>query len=119
MNYLDLKSKQKQIELQRINIRQLREKAVNIKQTITDMPHSGTDKDKLGIAISQIDEQENRLKLLELEFEQALCDIPNAYIRKLIVCKLKHRWSWTKIAVTLGGNNTGDSVRMMCTRYKW
>ena len=119
MNYFDLKSKQKQIELQRINIRQLREKAVNITQTITDMPHSGTDKDKLGIAISQIDEQENRLKLLELEFEQALCDIPNTYTRTLITCKLKYRWSWTKIAVTLGGNNTSDSVRMMCTRYKW
>ena len=55
MNYFDLKGKQKQIELQRINIRQLREKAVSVTQTITDMPHSGTDKDKLGIAISQID----------------------------------------------------------------
>lgn len=41
MNYFDLKSKQKQIELQRINIRQLREKAVNITQTITDMPLNG------------------------------------------------------------------------------
>ena len=119
MNYFDLKSKQKQIELQRINIRQLREKAVSVTQTITDMPHGSGGKDKLGIAISQIDEQENRLKLLELEFEESLCSIPNAYIRRLITCKLKYRWSWTKIAVTLGGNNTGDSVRMMCTRYKW
>ena len=121
MNYFDLKSKQKQIELQRINIRQLREKAVNITQTITDMPHGlgNTDKDKLGIAISQIDEQENKLKLLELEFEESLCSIPNTYIRRLITCKLKYRWSWTKIAVTLGGNNTGNAIRMMCTRYKW
>lgn len=119
MNYFDLKGKQKQIELQRINIRQLREKAVSVTQTLNDMPHGSGGKDKLGIAISQIDEQENRLKFLELEFEQALCDIPNAYIRKLIVCKLKYRWSWTKIAITLGGNNTSDSVRMMCTRYKW
>lgn len=119
MNYFDLKNKQKQIELQRINIRQLREKAVSVTQTLNDMPHGSGGKDKLGIAISQIDEQENRLKLLELEFEENLCSIPNNYIRKLIVCKLKYRWSWTKIAITLGGNNTSDSVRKMCTRYNW
>lgn len=34
----------------------------------------------------------------------------------LRLCK---NMSWQQIAMRIGGNNTKDSVRMMCTRFKW
>lgn len=119
MTYFDLKSLQRRIEEQKLTVRQLRENACCISQNISGMPQGGEYKDKLSIAVSKIDEAENKQRLLESEFEQAIYSIKDSYIRKIITCKLKYKWSWTKIAVTLGGNNTGDGVRMMCTRYKW
>ena len=119
MTYFDLKTLRRRIDTQRLKVQEVREQAYKITQTISEAQSAGVTRDKLGTTVCRIDEEETKQKALELELEQAICKIPDQHIRKVVTCKLKYRWSWNKIAMALGDNNTGDSVRKMCTRYSW
>lgn len=121
MTYFDLKELCKKIDTQKLKVQEVKEQAYKTTSTVSETQGSGTaqDKDKLGAQVCRIDEEEIKQKALELELEQAFCKIPNEHIRNAIICKLKYGWSWNKIAMALGGNNTDDSVRKMCTRYSW
>ena len=117
MNYFNLKNICRQIDTQKLKVQEVREEAYKTTPTISDTQGTGTTQDKLGATVCRIDEEENKLKALELELEYAICKIPDPHIRKVVTCKLKHKWSWKKVAISIGGDNTPDSVRMMCTRY--
>ena len=119
MNYFDLKNICRQIDAQKLKVQEVREEAYKTTPTISDTRGVGTTQDKLGATVCRIDEEKNKQKALELKLEQEILRIPDWYIRKAITGKLKYKWSWKKVAITIGGNNTPDSVRMMCTRYFW
>ena len=121
MTYFDLKEILRQINTQKLKVQEAREQAYKTTANVGENAGTTSDstQDKIGIKVCKIDEEENKLKALELELEYAICKIPDPHIRKVVTCKLKHRWSWKKIAVIIGGNNTGDGIRKMCTRYFW
>lgn len=119
MTYFDLKTLRRQIDIQKLKVQEVREEAYKTTQTVDDTGSTDSTQDKIGIKVCKIDEEENKLKALELELEYAICKIPDPHIRKVVTCKLKHRWSWKKIAVIIGGNNTEDGIRKACTRYSW
>lgn len=119
MTYFDLKDLRRQIDTQKLKVQEVREEAYKTTPTVSETSGAGTTQDKLGATICRIDEEENKQKALELELEQAICQIPDQYIRKAITCKLKYKWSWNKIAMAIGGNNKGNGIRMMCSRYEW
>ena len=119
MTYFDLKSLRKRIDTQKLKVQEVREEAYKTTPPVTGTQGSGAKQDKLGAVVCRIDEEENKQKALEIKLEQEFYKIPDPHIRTAITCKLKYKWSWNKIAMAIGGNNTGDGVRMMCTRYRW
>lgn len=119
MTYFDLKSLRKEIDTQKLKVQEVREEAYKTTPPVSGTQGSGATPDKLGAKVCRIDEEENKQKALEIELEQEFYKIPDQHIRIAITCKLKYGWSWNKIAMAIGGNNTGDGVRKMCTRYSW
>ena len=41
------------------------------------------------------------------------------YVENCIYLHYAKGYSWKKIAIDIGGGNTEDSVRKMCSRYVW
>lgn len=36
-----------------------------------------------------------------------------------LILHIVYKYSWNKIAMIIGGNNSGECVRKMCYRYNW
>ena len=119
MTYFDLRDLQKQIHAQKLKVAQMRENAAKTELSIiSDMPKNRNISDKLSETVCNILYEEQILYDLEKQLKTSVKAIPDGLMREIIRGRL-NGWSWTKIAYTIGGNNTADSVRMMCTRYKW
>ena len=119
MNYFDLKKLKIKIEKQKLKVAKIREQSTSITPNLNGMPHSGNVSDNVGNAACLLYDAERLLEKLQQELNQGINTIPDDYIREMIDAKINHGFSWTKIAVSMGGNNTGDGVRKMCTRYNW
>jgi hypothetical protein len=44
--------------------------------------------------------------------------IQDSILRKICIERELHNKSWVEVALSVGGNNTADGVRMMYRRYK-
>lgn len=119
MNYFDCKKLKRMIDKQRLDVAELREDAVSISVSADDMPRSGTHTSRTERAVERLAVEEARLVHLERRLHQAIVSIPDEYIRKMIRLKVCKGKSWNWIAQSMGGGNTGDSVRKICVRYKW
>lgn len=119
MNYFDLKELYKRIQEQKLKVALAEEKGMSITNSLNDMPTSGGTSNKVADAVECAYLERQKQKKLEDELDGYIAAIPNSYVKQIIISKVKGNLSWNKIAMQLGGNNTGDGVRMMCTRYKW
>lgn len=119
MNYFDLKAISRQIEVQTLKVAEIREKGCKTTRHLGNVPGGGGVSDPVSNSVCNLNAEEMELRKLENNLKTAIESIPNDYIRGMIKQKICYGWSWTKIAMVKGKNNTGDSVRMMCTRYKW
>lgn len=119
MTYSKLKKICKQIEDKRKLITTLRAKGYKTTQEITDMPRANKKSDKVGDVVCTVRYQEELLFSLECkrDFEIESINIP--MIKTAIEEKLLKGFTWNEIALHIGGGNTGDGIRMMCTRFKW
>ena len=52
-----------------------------------------------------------------VEVEMFINNIPDSFTRRIFRLRFIENFTWTKIALTIGGNQTGDSVRKICKRY--
>lgn len=52
-----------------------------------------------------------------VEVEMFINNIPDSFTRRIFRLRFIDNFTWTKIALTIGGNQTGDSVRKICKRY--
>ena len=112
MTYYELKNLKRRVDTQKLKVAALREQAVSCAA-------DGQASDKTGIHIGRIIEEEEKLNALYDKLTDGIKSVPDDYIQTLIHCKLVKGWSWTRIALELGGNNTGDSIRMTVVRYRW
>ena len=119
MNYFDLKKLKIKIEKQKLKVAKIREQSTSITPNLNGMPHSGNVSDNVGNAACLLYDAERLLDKLKRQLDNGIKSIPDDYIKEMIDAKINHGFSWTKIAVSMGGNNTGDGVRKMCTRYNW
>lgn len=120
MNYFDLKRLKIKIERQKLRVAKIRSKyGTNVAPNLNGMPHCGNVRDSVSDAVCLLYDAEKFLDKLQQELNDGINSIPDEYIREMIDAKINCNFSWTKVALSTGGNNTGDSVRMMCTRYKW
>lgn len=49
--------------------------------------------------------------------ERYIASVDDSLLRQIFTCRFVHCMSWVKVASKLGGSNTADGVRMMCSRY--
>lgn len=119
MDYFDLKEISNELKNQRLKVAMAEEKSISLEQNISGIPSGGTNLNKISVVVEQTEEERKKLDMLEHKLRDEIAIIPNEYFREIIECKLLHNWSWTKIAMKIGNNNTGDGIRMSCTRYKW
>lgn len=119
MTYYELKNLKRRVDTQKLKVAALREQAVSLSQAADGLPRGGQVSDRVGVSVGQIIEEEERLNALHDKLTDSIKSVPDAYIQTLIHCKLIKNWSWTRIALELGGNNTGDSVRKTVVRYNW
>ena len=119
MTYYELKTIKRRVDTQKLKVAALRDKAVSVSQAADGLPHSGQVSDRTGVSVGQIIVEEERLNALYSRLTDGIKSVPDAYIQTLIHCKLIKGWSWTRIAVELGGNNTGDGIRKTVVRYRW
>lgn len=119
MNYYELKSIKKHIDTQKLIVAAARDKAVSINAASDGSPHSSGVSDRVGMSVGKIIVEEEKLNALYTQLTEGIKSVPDEYIKALIHCKLVKCWSWTRIAQEVGGNNTGDGVRMTVVRYRW
>lgn len=119
MNYYALKKIREKINIQKLKVAAAREQTVSLSAGSDGTPHGSSVSDRVGIGVSQIIAEEEKLNELYDQLTEGIKSVPDEYIKTLIHCKLVKCWSWTRIAQEIGGNNTGDTVRMQCARYHW
>lgn len=116
-------------EIKRINkeIARLRSKVLRLEaeatKTTTNLSFtptvSGTS-DKVGNAVSQIVNIQREIQNLEILRDSALNRLSREIFEEnCLFMRLSLHYSWTKIAMEVKGNNTADSIRVMCNRYSW
>ena len=49
--------------------------------------------------------------------EQYIATVPNSVVRQILTYRFIDNFSWQRIALKIGGNNTADGVRQICKRY--
>lgn len=52
-----------------------------------------------------------------IDLEMYISNIPDSFTRRIFRMRFIDLYTWNKIAILLGGNQTGDSVRKIVTRY--
>lgn len=119
LNYYELKKIKKNIDTQKLKVAAARDKAVSISSASDGSPHGGAVSDRVGMSVGRIIAEEEKLNELYTQLTEGIKAVPDEYIKTLIHCKLVKNWSWTRIAQEIGGNNTGNTIRMQCVRYSW
>lgn len=51
------------------------------------------------------------------EVEMYISNIDDSLIRQVMMLRFAYDMSWREVAAQIGGNNTEDSVRKLCSRY--
>lgn len=119
MNYYELKNIKKRTDTQKLKVAAARDQALRISSPADNMPQGCAVSDRVGLRVGQIITEEEKLNALYEQLTEGIKSIPDEYIKTLIHCKLVKGWSWTRIAQEVGGNNTGNGIRMTVVRYKW
>ena len=116
-------------ELRKINneIKHLKAKLIVLESKVTKTnaelslaPASGGVSDKVGDLTTQIVHIKRQISELVILKETEIKRLNNDIFQEN--CLFMHfalNYSWTKIAMQVGGNNTGDGIRMSCERYRW
>ena len=52
-----------------------------------------------------------------VELEMYIRDIPDSFTRRIFRLRFIDGYTWNRIAILVGGNQTGDSIRKICKRF--
>ena len=121
MTAKEIKQINKDIIRLRSKIIRLESEAFKITPTISPSPAgSGKVSDKVGNSVAEISDIKREIQNLEILRNSALNRLSrDKFEENCLFMHLSLRYSWTKIAMQVGGENTPDSIRMMCNRYSW
>lgn len=113
----------REIKLDKQRLAELEAKATSTSRQIFGIPHAGDISDKTALAVEIASLKDTiRRKLERTVFEY---DRLNAYIdtiddsltRQIFTLRFICGYSWNKVAITIGGGNSADSVRKICCRF--
>lgn len=120
MTAKEIKRINKEISRLKAKVIRLESEATNIAPKLSDSPGGGGTSDKIGNAVTQITDIQREIQNLEILRNSALNRLSrDIFEENCLFMRLSLHYSWNKIALQVGGNNTADGIRMMCERYSW
>lgn len=84
------------------------------------MPKSSSGKNKTESLVAEklyLQERLEKLNMERVQREEYISRIPDFHIRLIVELHFVDKLTWRQVAQRIGGNNTPDSVRMLCKRY--
>ena len=72
---------------------------------------------EIAMAESVIKKELSEYWRMYVELETYINNIPDSFTRRIFRMRFIDGLTWGKIAMTIGGNQTSDSVRMICKRF--
>lgn len=116
----EIKKINKEISRLKTKAIRLESEATKVTQTLSDMPGAGNASDKVGNIATQVADIQREIQNLEILRNSALNRLSkDIFEENCLFMRLSLRYSWTKIALQVGGNNTADGIRKVCERYSW
>ena len=114
----------REIEMDRLRLRNLEARAQPGAQVITGMPHAPGTKDKVGECAAEIADlrgiilakhqqclyERNRL-------ERYIAGIDDSLTRQIFTYRFVDGLPWETVACRIGGGNNAGNVKMICYRY--
>ena len=114
----------KEIEMWRKALNRLQSMSLLPSQEITGMPFGTGKSDKVGnLAVSEVDIKDKIEELQKKAIEQQgkligyIQTIDDSLMRQIMYHRHVLCMKWNEVAMTLGGGNTADGVRMMHNRF--
>ncbi|MEG0979086.1 MAG: hypothetical protein RSD17_00855 [Oscillospiraceae bacterium] len=115
----------KEIKLIDERLEELQTKATHITPTLSKAPScpppAGAkfekDVDKRLKLEQQLSDLKKRVEIETLRIQDYIYSIDDSLMRMIITLRCVNCYSWVKVAMTIGGSNTADSVRMAYFRY--
>lgn len=114
----------REIEMDQRRLRELEARALPGAQVITGMPHGSGVADIVGRYAAEIAdlrgiiEAKHQQCLYERSrLERYIADIDDSLLRQIFTYRFVNGLPWLQVAACIGGNNTADSVRVVCNRY--
>lgn len=115
----------REIEMDQERLEELRAKASAPGSPNYDgMPKSPSYENRLERYIAEIVDLENiiNLKIQQClierkRLERYISEIPDSLTRQIFTLRFINGLSWLQVAYNIGGNNTEQSVKMICYRY--
>lgn len=93
-------------------------------QRLTGLPHGGGHENITEQKIAAIVDLEAiiRAKIARCMYERNrleryIAEIPDSLTRQIFTLRFVKGFSWVQVAMHVGGNNTENSVKMICYRY--
>lgn len=114
----------REIEMDKKRLQELEAQAVSITPNLSGMPRSTGVSDKVGRYAAEIADLKGIIEAKHQQclyersrLERYIADIDDSLIRQIFTYRFVNGLPWLQVAACIGGNNTADSVRMMCNRY--
>ena len=114
----------KEIAQQKKRLEELKAASTNITPQITGMPHGTGTSDKVSRYAAEIADLQ---ALIELNIQKCwyelnrlnryIADCDDSLTRQILTLRYINGLSWLQVAMSIGGDNTADSVRMIHNRY--
>lgn len=105
-------------------IKELETAATSCTAKITGLPHGTGINDKIGNYAAQIADLKSLLDLnlkkcfYELNrLDRYIQSVDDPLLRQIMTYRFINGYSWSKIAYTIGGNNTPDGLRIKMVRF--
>lgn len=113
----------REIKKEKERLAELEAAATNTAAKISGLPHVSGISDKTAIAAQIADCKaiiEAKINLSVVEYNKLnryIASIDDSYIRQILRQRYIFGYSWTKVAMCLGGKNTPDGVRKAHNRF--
>ena len=114
----------KEIDRDNERLRALELAAQPAAQVLTGMPRGNATSDRVGRYAAEIADLRGIIsaKITQCIYERArleryIADVPDSFTRQVMTLRFVNGLTWRQVAACIGGGNTEDAVRKVCTRY--
>ena len=113
----------REIEREREHLRELEASATNGTTRITGLPYAGAMSDKTALWAAIADTRaaiEAKINLSVVEYNKLsryIATVDDSLMRQILTLRFVEGMSWRKVARSIGGGNTEDSVKQACSRF--